>query len=151
MYWQIHTSKDIISKQVWKELIDKLYCSQVWSLAQIVLRVALDNWLIHCDAFMTGHACHYGRLVSKARKLPCIGLTLVMQGSFWVWAQPMRGDVTLWGCLSLVESICRMIPAMLNLIKKHKTTFVFSTISKCEIVQVVEILPLRRQWPIYPA
>ena len=32
-----------------------------------------------------------------------------LQESFWVWDQPMRGDVTLLRCLSLAEPIPRMI------------------------------------------
>ena len=33
------------------------------------------------------------------------------QGSFWVWAQAMRGGATIWHLRSLVEPITRMIPA----------------------------------------
>ena len=33
-----------------------------------------------------------------------------MHGSFWVWAQPMRGDVTLQR-LSMAEPTPKMIPA----------------------------------------
>ena len=37
---------------------------------------------------------------------------LYVQGSFWVWAQPMNGGVTMYHLLSLAKAIPRMIPVM---------------------------------------
>ena len=41
-----------------------------------------------------------------------VGFIIVIlgQGSFYVWTQPMRDNVTLWCCPSLAEPLHRMIP-----------------------------------------
>ena len=53
-----------------------------------------------------------------AMTYPCFGSHFgrkphTMQGSSWVWAQPMGGGVTMLRILSLAEYIPRMIPEML--------------------------------------
>ena len=37
-----------------------------------------------------------------------------VQGSFWVWAQPMRGDITMQRPLSLAEPMLRIVPDALG-------------------------------------
>ena len=41
-----------------------------------------------------------------------------MQGSFWVWAQPVKDNITMLRRLSLAEPILRMIPEYVSLINR---------------------------------
>ena len=41
-------------------------------------------------------------------------MVTIFQGSYWVWTQPMRDDVTLWRRLSLAEPIPRRIPVFID-------------------------------------
>ena len=56
------------------------------------------------------------RNIVGTRKNP-IPKIRIRQGTFWVWAQPMRGDIIMYRILSLTESISRMIPVWRN--KSH--------------------------------
>ena len=60
---------------------------------------------------------------------------VMSQGSFWVWAQPITGGITMWYLLLLAEPIHRMIPVLQNLGVNGKTSvqWAISLLHACAI------------------
>ena len=67
----------------------------------------------------TRESCTKIRTLSKLAILRAVAEDIALRGSFWVWAQSVKGDVTNKQRLSLVGPIPRMTPAGLHKRKLH--------------------------------
>ena len=83
----------------------------------------------HADSMLICHSlCMLlsGEFDANDQKLVSLGILFqpsLPLGSFWAWAQPMRGGITMSWLLSLAEPTPKMIPVSESLCRYSKVSF----------------------------